>query len=402
MTDENEKVSSPRPAPPSPLYPLTLEGEEIILNMGPHHPSTHGVLRFVVRTDGEVMAEANPDVGYLHRAIEKIAEGTSYEGFMPYTDRVDYVAAMPVNHVWALTVEKLLDHPVPPRAEYLRVITDELSRIASHHIMLGATAMDLGAVTVFPWLLREREMVNDLLEELCGARLTFNYHRIGGVAKDMPAGWADKVMRFVDRHGPILDELDRLISGNEIFVRRNRGVAVITEEEARSYGVVGPNARASGLDFDARRDLPYSAYPQILEALAKQGKPFRVALGREGLGVVGDCWNRFYVRVDECRESLKLVREALAQIKTTPAGEFWTPPKKIKPKGEALGRVEAARGLISCYVVAEGGASPYRVHLRTGSFTSMGVIRQKSRGLMVADLVALIATLDVIAPEIDR
>jgi len=378
------------------------EGEEMIINMGPHHPSTHGVLRFVVRTDGEVMSEARPDVGYLHRAIEKIAEGMSYEAFMPYTDRIDYVAAMPANHCWALTVEKLLDAPVPPRAEYLRIITDELNRMSSHHVMMGAHAMDLGAVTVFPWLLREREAINDLLEELCGARLTYNYHRIGGVAFDMPAGWPDKVLRFLDRHGPILDELDRLISGNEIFVKRNRGVAVVTADEARSYGMVGPNARASGVDFDLRRDAPYGLYGKILAGLEQKGTPFQVALGRDGLGVVGDCWNRFYVRVDECRQSLKLVREALEQIKETPAGEFWTPPKKIRPKGEAQGRVEAARGWMSCYVVAEGEKSPYRVHFRTGSFTSMAVVRVKSRGLMVADLVALIASLDVIAPEIDR
>jgi NADH-quinone oxidoreductase subunit D len=381
---------------------LLPEGEEMILNMGPHHPSTHGVLRFIVRTDGEVMSEALPDVGYLHRAIEKIAEGIPYEALMPYTDRVDYVAAMPANHVWALTVEKLISHPVPPRAEYLRVITDELNRISSHHIMLGATAMDLGAVTVFPWLLREREMINDLLEELCGARLTYNYHRVGGVSQDMPRGWRDRVLRFVDQHGPVLDELDRLISGNEIFVRRNRGVAVITEAEARSYGVVGPNARASGLDFDLRRDAPYSAYPQVLAALEKQGTPFNVVLGTDGLGIVGDCWNRFYCRVEECRESLKLVREALTQIQDTPEGEVLNSPKKMKPTGEAVGRVEAARGLMSCYVIGDGGASPYRVHFRTGSFTAMGTIRPKSCGLMVADLVALIATLDVIAPEIDR
>jgi NADH-quinone oxidoreductase subunit D len=386
----------------SEIVLATPSGEEMIINMGPHHPSTHGVLRFVVRTDGEVMSEARPDVGYLHRAIEKIAEGMGYEAFMPYTDRIDYVAAMPANHCWALTVEKLIDAPVPPRAELLRVITDELNRISSHHVMLGAHAMDLGAVTVFPWLLREREMVNDLLEELCGARLTYNYHRIGGVAVDMPPGWPAKVLRFVDQHGPILDELDRLISGNEIFVRRNRGVAVVSATEAASYGMVGPNARASGLDFDLRRDLPYGAYPQILAGLAAKGTPFEVALGRDGLGVVGDCWNRFYVRIEECRQSLKLVREALEQIETTPAGEVWTKPKKIKPKGEALGRVEAARGWMSCYVVGEGAASPYRVHVRTGSFTSMAVVRAKSRGLMVADLVALIASLDVIAPEIDR
>jgi NADH-quinone oxidoreductase subunit D len=309
---------------------------------------------------------------------------------------------MTANHCWALTVEKLIDAPVPPRAEYLRIITDELNRISSHHIMLGAHAMDLGAVTVFPWLLREREMINDLLEELCGARLTYNYHRIGGVAFDMPAGWADKVRRFVDAHEPILDELNRLVTGNEIFVRRNRGVAVITAAEAASYGIVGPNARASGLDYDLRRDAPYGFYPKVLEALDRKGTPFQVPLGEDGLGVVGDCWNRFFVRIEECRQSLKLVREALEQIQETPAGEFWTQPKKIKPKGEALGRVEAARGWMSCYVVGEGGASPYRTHFRTGSFTSMAVVRVKSRGLMVADLVALIASLDVIAPEIDR
>jgi NADH-quinone oxidoreductase subunit D len=385
------------------IIAATPEGEEMILNMGPHHPSTHGVLRFIVRTDGEVMTEAQPDVGYLHRAIEKIAESVKYEGLMPYTDRVDYVAAMPVNHVWALTVEKLLDHKVPLRGEYLRVITDELNRISSHHIMLGATAMDLGAVTVFPWLLREREMINDLLEELTGARLTYNYHRVGGVAKDVPAGWLDKVLRFVDYHGPILDELDRLISGNEIFVHRTRGIAVITPSEARSYGLQGPNLRASGVDFDLRRDAPYSVYPQVFAGLTQKGTPFEVAVGQDTpLGLVGDCWNRFYCRVEECRQSLKLVREACEQLAQLPAGEVWTPAKKLKPKGEAVGRVEAARGLLSCYVVAEGGAAPYRVHFRTGSFTSMGTVRDKSRGLMVADLVALIATLDVIAPEIDR
>jgi len=381
---------------------LVPEGEEMVLNMGPHHPSTHGVLRFVVRTDGELMSEASPDVGYLHRGIEKIGESVTYEGFMPYTDRIDYVAAMPANHCWALAVEKLLGVTVPPRAEYLRIIVDELNRISSHHIMLGAHSMDLGAVTVFPWLLREREMVNDLLEELCGARLTYNYHRIGGVALDMPKGWPDKVLRFLDHHGPILDELDRLISGNEIFVRRNRGVAVISKEEAKSYGLVGPNARASGVDFDLRRDAPYGFYPQVLEGLAKKGTPFEVPLGRDGLGVVGDCWNRFYIRVEECRQSLKLVREALEQIRETPEGEVLSAPKRIRPEGEATSRVEAARGWMSCHVVAKGGKSPYRLHFRTGSFTAMGIVRAKSQGLMVADLVALIASLDVIAPEIDR
>ncbi len=367
-------------------------GEEMTLNMGPQHPSTHGVIRFIIKTDGEIMHEAIPDVGYLHRAIEHIAEKCTYEGFMPYTDRVDYVCAMPANHVWALAVEKLGDLPVPERGEYLRVLSDELNRISSHCIALGATAMDIGAITPFTYILREREYVNELLEMLCGARLTYNYHRIGGVGWDMPAGWRDKVLKWCEHFEYVADEFDRLITNNELFVRRLAKLAVISAAEAVDYGLVGPNLRASGVDFDVRRDVPYSIYPKL---------KFEVPVGRGLMGEIGDCWDRYWVRTQEWRQSISMIRQCLDQIEGTPP-EFWKPPKKLKPKGDAMARVEAARGDMSCYVVGDGAANAYRARFRTGSFNAMAIIRLKSRGLMVADLVALIASLDVVAPEIDR
>jgi NADH-quinone oxidoreductase subunit D len=367
-------------------------GEEMTLNMGPQHPSTHGVIRFIIKTDGEIMHEAIPDVGYLHRSIEAIGEKCTYEGFMPYTDRVDYVCAMTANHTWALAVEKLANLQVPERGEYLRVITDELNRISSHTIALGAMAMDIGATTPFMYILREREYINDLLEMICGARLTYNYHRIGGVGWGMPAGWSDKVKRWCDHFEPVIEEYDRLITNNELFVRRLANLAIVTREEAINFGLVGPNLRASGVDFDVRRDVPYSIYPKL---------KFDVPVGKGLMGTVGDCWDRYWVRVEEWRQSVKMVRQCLEQIESTPP-DFWKQPKKLKPKGDALARVEAARGEMACYVVGDGGTNAWRARFRTGSFNAMGMIREKSKGLMVADLVALIASLDVVAPEIDR
>ena len=372
-------------------------GEEMTLNMGPQHPSTHGVIRFIVRTDGEVMFSAEPDVGYLHRAIEHIAEKCTYEGFMPYTDRVDYVCAMTANHAWATAVEKLGHLEVPPRAHYLRVISDELNRISSHCIALGAMSMDIGAVTPFPYALREREYINDLLEELCGARLTYNYHRIGGVGWDMTDSWRDKVLRFLDHFEPVIDEFNRLITFNPIFTRRLARLATIDAATAIDYGLVGPNLRASGVAFDLRADHPYAMYGEILPRISWQ-----TPVGQGLQGQVGDSWDRFWLRVEEWRWSVKIVREALDQIQSTPRGEFLIPPKRFRPKGDALARIEAARGDMGCYVVGDGGTNAYRARFRTGSFNAMGLIREKSRGLMVADLVALIASLDIVAPEIDR
>jgi NADH-quinone oxidoreductase subunit D len=368
--------------------------EEMTLNMGPHHPSTHGVLRFIVHTDGEIIRKAVPDVGYLHRSIEKIAERCTYPGFMPYTDRVDYLAAMFANESWATACEKLMDIKVPPRAQYLRVMSCELNRIASHMISLGAMAMDVGAVTPFPYTLREREFINDLIEELCGARLTYNYHRIGGVSFDYPLGWDTKVLKWIDHFEPTLDEFDRLITMNDIYVKRLANVAVITKDEAVAFGLVGPNIRASGLAWDIRKEDAYSVYPKI---------DFDLPVGVGRFGTVGDCWDRFMVRVDECRESCKILRQCFDQIKEWPEDDIVGQlPKKMKPEGEAYSRIESARGDMGCYVIGAGKEEPYRVRFRTGSFNAMGIIEAKSQGLFLADLVALIASLDVVAPEIDR
>ena len=370
------------------------DGSEMVLNLGPQHPSTHGVLRFVVHTDGEILRKAVPDVGYLHRSIEKIGERCTYQGFMPYTDRVDYLAAMFANESWAMACEKLMDIEVPPRAQYLRVISCELNRIASHMIALGAMAMDLGAVTPFPYCLRERESINDLVEELCGARLTYNYHRIGGVSFDFPKGWDDKVLRWLDTFEPTMDEFDRLVADNAIFVKRLAGVGVITKDEAIAYGLVGPNLRASGLRWDLRKEDHYSVYGKLA---------FAVPVGTGKMGTVGDCWDRFWVRAQECRESAKILRQALEQIAAWPENEILGRlPKKMRPDGEAYARVESARGDMGCYVIGQGKDEPYRARFRTGSFNAMGIVEAKSEGIFLADLVALIASLDVVAPEIDR
>ena len=370
------------------------DGAEMVLNLGPQHPSTHGVLRFIVHTDGEVLRKAVPDVGYLHRSIEKIGERCTYQGFMPYTDRVDYLAAMFANEAWAMACEKLMDIAVPPRAQYLRAISCELNRIASHMIALGAMAMDLGAITPFPHALRERESINDFIEELCGARLTYNYHRIGGVSFDFPSGWDLKVLRWLDRFEPTMDEFDRLITTNPIFVKRLASVAVITKDEAIAYGLVGPNLRATGFAWDLRKEDGYGAYGKLA---------FDVPVGRGRMGTLGDCWDRFDVRVEECRQSARILRQCFEQITAWPENEILgVLPKKMRPDGEAYARVESARGDMGCYVIGAGKDEPYRARFRTGSFNAMGIVEGKSAGLFIADLVALIASLDVVAPEIDR
>ena len=374
------------------LRRIDRQNEEMILNFGPQHPSTHGVINFIVETDGEVLKRATPDVGYLHRSIEKIGEVVGYPGFMPFTDRIDYVAAMFANEGYAIAVERLLKVEVPARAQWLRAISCELVRIASHLVSLGTMAMDIGAFTPMLHGIRERETINDLIEALCGARLTYNYHRIGGVAFDMPEGWKDKVLKFLDHFDRFLPEFDRLISFNQIYMKRLGGVAVIPGELAIDYGLVGPNLRGSGVDWDLRRDLPYGAYPNF---------KFAIPVGNGMAGKVGDCFDRYYCRVLEMGESSKIVRQALESI---PDGEFMAKvPRNIKPEaGEALSRVESARGEMAYYVISDGTNKAYRVRARTGSFTAMGIIEDISNGLMIADLVALIASLDVVAPEIDR
>jgi len=395
-------MTQARRAPESPTMEMTTNKEilkrieytgDMLLNMGPQHPSTHGVINFLVQTDGEVMKRAIPEVGYLHRSLEKIAEKVTYNGYMPYTDRVDYITAMCANQGYAIAVERLLGVQVPKRAEYCRVIATELNRISSHLVAAGTMAMDIGAVTPFPYALREREFINDLLEELCGARLTYNYLRIGGVAFDLPEGYASRVITFLDHFEKILVEFDRLITFNEIFIQRLASLAVIPPEMAIDYGLSGPNLRASGVDFDVRRDVPYSVYSELA---------FEVPLGKGLVGTKGDSWDRFWCRAQEMKQSCAILRQALAQI---PEGETMAKlPRKLKPEEglEAYSRIESARGDMQYYVVASGGENAWRCKVRTGSFTAMGIIDVLSRGLMIADLVALIASLDVVAPEIDR
>jgi NADH-quinone oxidoreductase subunit D len=366
--------------------------EELVLNMGPHHPSTHGVLRFIVHTDGEIMRKAVPDVGYLHRGLEKIAELQTYPGYMPFTDRINYLEVMFCNQAYAMAVEKLLGTEVPARAEVLRVIACELNRIANHQITLGCITMDLGAFTPFLYLIREREKINDLMEALCGNRLTYNYMRIGGVSQDPPDGWFKQLEAFLDHYEPVIDEFDKLISYNEILVKRMAEVAVICAEDAVGFGLVGPNLRASGVDWDLRRDLPYSAYPQMA---------FQVPVGMGEVGAVGDCFDRFIVRVEEMRQSCKIIRQCLSNL---PEGDIKAKvPKMLKPPaGEVYSCVEGARGELGVYLISDGTNKPYRLKWRTGSFAGLSIIEHISRGLMIADLVAVIATLDVIAPEMDR
>jgi len=369
--------------------------EEMVLNMGPQHPSTHGVLRFVVYTDGEVMRKAVPDIGYLHRGIEKIAEMVGWYGFMPYTDRIDYVAAMTANEGYAMAVEKLAGLEVPKRAYYLRTISSEFNRISSHLIAVGALGLDMGAATPFVHAIREREGINDLLESLCGARLTYNYVRIGGVSYDLPYGFIDKSIEFLDHFEPIIDEYDRLLTDNKIFRERLANVATVSREDAINWGLVGPNLRGSGFKYDVRKDVPYSVYSEF---------DFEVPVGKGEAGSVGDCFDRYQVRMFEMIESCKILRQCLKKLKDTPEGDVLAKmPRKLKPpKGECLIRLESARGDMAYWVVSDGTDMPYRVHCRTGSFTAMGMIEKISHGLMIADLVAVIGSFDIVAPEVDR
>ncbi len=366
--------------------------EDMTLSMGPQHPSTHGVLRFVVRADGEIMKEAIPDVGYLHRSIEKIAEKVGWHGFMPYTDRVDYVAAMPCNQGWAMAAEKVGSIEVPKRGEYCRVLAVEFNRIQSHLLSVGSMAMDIGASTPFTHAIREREYINDLLEELCGARLTFNYMRIGGVAWDLPPGWKEKALAYVERFEPLIDEYNALISYNKIYTERLANVAVVTPADAIDYNLVGPNLRGSGIKFDVRRHEPYSVYPEL---------DFEIPVGRGEVGTLGDCFDRYIVRMLEMKECCRIIRQCLRQMPGGPV--IAKVARNYKPPaGDAYVRIESARGDMGWYVVSDGTSFPYRCKIRTGSFSAISIIQKLSRNLMIADLIAVIASLDLVAPEIDR
>ena len=366
--------------------------EDMTLSVGPQHPSTHGVLRFVVRTDGEVIRKAIPDVGYLHRSIEKIGEKVTWHGYVPYTDRADYLAAMFANQGFCMAAEKLGAIEVARRGEFCRAIACELNRIASHLISVGTFGQDIGAITPFLHALRERETINNLMEEICGARLTYNYIRIGGVGYDITREICDHITEFLDHFELIVDEFNRLLSYNKIFIERLANVAVITKEDALQYNIVGPNLRACGIKWDIRRDIPYSVYPEL---------EFEVPVGTGEKGTLGDSYDRYMVRIREMQESCRILRQCLKMMPQGPA--IAKVPRKFKPPaGEFYARVEAPRGDMGFYVISDGSEYPYRVRIRTGSFTAMSLVEKISHGIMMADLIALIASLDVDAPEIDR
>ncbi|HEV8200110.1 MAG TPA: NADH-quinone oxidoreductase subunit D [Candidatus Polarisedimenticolia bacterium] len=364
-----------------------LRTEEMEINMGPQHPSTHGVLRLILHLDGETIAGMRPVIGYLHRGVEKLSEHRTYPMIEPLTDRLDYVAAVSENFGWCGAVERLMGVTPPPRAEYLRVVLAELQRIASHLLWLGTHGLDLGAMSVFFYTFRERELILDLFEAFCGARLTTNSMRIGGFLEDAPRDWLARVRHFLKIFPGRMKEYEDLLTKNRIFVARTKGVGLLSAQEAVALGVSGPPLRASGVSYDVRKATPYSAYPEF---------QFDIPLGQEG-----DTYDRYLVRMEEMRQSCRIVAQALDRM---PDGEVRAKvPKYIKPpQGEVYHAVESPRGEQGFYVVSEGGEMPYRVRFRAPSFANLQALETMCRGRLVADVVAVIGSIDIVLGDCDR
>ncbi|MBI2194160.1 MAG: NADH-quinone oxidoreductase subunit D [Planctomycetes bacterium] len=361
--------------------------EEMYLNMGPQHPSTHGVLRLGIMLEGEVIVDVIPDLGYLHRGTEKLAEHRNYMQIIHLTDRMDYLSAMNNNTGYVMVVEKVMGVKPPERAEYIRVIMCELNRIASHLLFFGTYGVDMGAVTPFLYGFRERELVLDLFEKVCGARMTHSYMRIGGVAEDLPSGFIEQCLEFIPYFRARLAEYDELLTYNPIFMDRTKGVGRLSPERALAYGVTGPMLRASGVLYDLRRDEPYSVYDHF---------DFEIPTGREG-----DCWDRYFVRMQEMRQSLSIVEQALAALPPGPVNLKTSRVLKA-PEGEAYVEVENPRGQLGYYLVSDGGESPYRLHIRPPSFINLQVLPELLTGLKVGDVIAVLGSVDIVLGEVDR
>jgi NADH-quinone oxidoreductase subunit D len=386
--------------------------DRMIINLGPQHPSTHGVLRVVLELEGEQITRLWPDIGFLHRGDEKIAENMTYQQFLPYTDRLDYLAPMANNVAYAYAVEKLLGVEVPPRCHYIRVICCELSRIASHLLGLGCYAMDVGAMTVFLYTMREREKIMDLFERLSGARYTSSYTRIGGLANDLTPDFIPGVRAFLADLPAAVDEIDGLLTRNRIFVDRTRDVGVLSREQAIDLGVTGPNLRASGVDWDLRKAHPYSAYADF---------EFEVPLGS-----AGDCYDRFLVRMEEVRQSRKIVLQAIDRLPAGPwhvdDGKVFLPPKadvltKMEPlihqfmlvteginapPGEIYFSAENPKGELGFTIVSKGGGVPHRLKIRAPSFVNLQALSLLSVGHLLSDMTAILGSLDFVMGECDR
>ncbi|MCX7713264.1 MAG: NADH dehydrogenase (quinone) subunit D [Chthoniobacterales bacterium] len=389
-----------------------LLGEKITVNMGPSHPSTHGVLRLVLELDGEVITKATPEVGYLHRGDEKIAENMQYNQFIPYTDRLDYLAPLANNVAFALAVEKLMGWEIPPRGKAIRVLCCELARISAHLLGLGAYAMDLGATTVFLYTFTEREKIYNLIEKLTGARFTTSYTRVGGQTRDLPEGFLQEVRAFVDSFEPVVDEIDKLLTRNRIFVDRTKDIGVISKEDAISYGLSGPNLRGSGVEHDLRRANPYLDYERY---------DFEIPIG-----TVGDAYDRYLVRMEEMRQSCKILRQVVEKMPVGPIN--WHDPKSTlpdkvavltkmeelihhfivatqgvdAPEGEVYFAAENPKGELGFYIYSKGGGVPYRLKIRGPSFVNLSILPKLLPGHMVADVTAILGSLDMVMGESDR
>jgi len=398
-----------------------LEGEKMVLNMGPSHPSTHGVLRIVLEMDGEIITKAMPDIGYLHRGDEKIAENMTYTQFIPYTDRLDYLAPLANNVAYALAVEKLMgiDRQLPPRCQYIRVICCELARISAHLLGVGCFAMDVGALTVFMLTFTEREKLYNLFEALTGARFTTSYTRIGGVARDLPPGWVEQCRKFLNEVVVNIDETEKLLTRNRIWVDRTRDVGIISKEMAIDYGLSGPNLRASGIDHDLRKAAPYLCYPDL---------QFDIPIGS-----VGDSYDRYLVRMEEMRQSVRLVHQCLDKLPggadnksgepvNIPDGKTVLPSKnKVMtsmeelihqfmlvtqgvnaPIGEIYFGHENPKGELGFYINSRGGGTPYRMKIRSPSFVNLSILPAILPGHMMSDVVTILGSVDFVMGECDR
>jgi len=389
-----------------------LDPEVVTINMGPSHPSTHGVLRLVLRLDGERVTKCTPDIGYLHRGMEKIAENKTYNQFVPYTDRLDYLAPLSNNVGYILAVEKAMGLTLPPRGQAIRVICCEMTRISAHLLWLGTHALDLGAGTVFFHTFRDREPLYYLMEWLTGARLTTSYTRVGGQSHDIPEGWTAELKRFVDYFPPMVDEYEELLTRNRIWMDRTQNVGVITKSMAIEYGVTGPPARAAGLDFDIRKAFPYCGYEQY---------DFEIPIGS-----VGDVYDRYLVRLEEMRQSVRILDQALKTLPGGPInvddGKVFLPGKKkvltsmeelihqfmlvtegfLCPPGEVFHSTEVPKGELGFYVISTGGKSPYRLRIRSPSFNNLATLPLLCEGGLVADVIANIGSLDPVLGEVDR
>lgn len=391
-----------------------LSGDRMVLNMGPSHPATHGVLRLVLELDGEVITRATPHVGYLHRGDEKIAENMTYTQFIPYTDRLDYLAPLANNVAYVLAVEKLLgiDRQLPERCQYLRVICCELARISSHLLGMGSYAMDVGAMTVFLHTYTEREKIHNLCESLSGARFTTSYTRIGGVSRDMPPGWMEQCRQFCREVVRNFDETETLLTRNKIFMDRTQGIGVISRQDAIDYGLSGPNLRGSGIAHDLRKAQPYLVYDQL---------QFDVPVGS-----VGDCYDRYLVRIEEMRQSVRIINQCLDKM---PGGPVCIPDFKVSlpPKERVLTRMEELihhfinvtqgvnappgeiyfghenpKGELGFYIYSKGGGTPYRLKIRSPSFVNLSILPKLLPGHMVGDVVAVLGSFDFVMGECDR